>query len=830
MNGSVSMSIYGAAAGPQVDLGYGENNAQSSSLTHTNSTLNAATIRTETTGDTNIKGGNVDASDLLSMVVGGDLNIESQKDSYDRASKGMNVSAGFGFGNDPDYTSGNKAEQRALNNTVGIRKGNGDIASINGGYGASVGRIRQKETVLSSVTGGEVDIKVANNTHLKGALLAAGEQQADGHFADNGNLHLKTDTMTYTNTSNSLYSSDNSFNVSTSVGFAEGNDEQGNPETKASLGTVNSSFSMGKTNEKSKTLATLGQGNIEVTDKEHSDDPERLNRDTDKVEKGLYAVSQHAGAEMVLDTRILTEEGRKEIKEDADRTVLLGEALHDAATKGSVAVTTDAQDGQTGVFEHIQRKQDFYTAAKSFYNDPDNDKNRDILANPENYSPQEREDANQAMIFYIAKATGVKPSEVVQVLDDERRGFYSDETGKIYVSDNANQNAKETATTVAHEASHSIDAEAFGTENKSDTYKENREEYAQLIDDAFADKLDQEYASDGYDLSTITHQNSNTQVNSVTNQPRQVDNVLASNTEDYNKLDKSKGENFLPALVAVPAVAGLVTAAIANPKVQEVTKQALNNAMEGLKTVSRGIVNFFEPDAQYTDEELAIAAKTYLQMREYRDTSTNMGDWVAMDNLMQQISPEVAAAAEKLRAEGISSNTGGSEIVEGGVSNYTNPVHEGMDSSTVSVADKDQDVWTTETHVTDEKGLGTTESPADSGVEPLLVVNSNTHNNDNNNFDSTRRAVPGEIFYKTTKEATEAAQILGFVKIKEKSHGEVVYYNKKRKLYMSRDVGSGDGNGAHNGGVWKLAKSPKELGSKQTRLGTFDADLKQIGD
>ncbi len=98
---------------------------------------------------------------------------------------------------------------------------------------------------------------------------------------------------------------------------------------------------------------------------------------------------------------------------------------------------------------------------------------------------------------------------------------------------------------MAHEASHSIDAEAFGTENKSDTYKENREEYAQLIDDAFADKLDQEYASDGYDLSTITHQNSNTQVNSVTNQPRQVDKVLASNTEDYNKLDKSKGESSL---------------------------------------------------------------------------------------------------------------------------------------------------------------------------------------------------------------------------------------------------------------------------------------------
>jgi filamentous hemagglutinin len=47
---------------------------------------------------------------------------------------------------------------------------------------------------------------------------------------------------------------------------------------------------------------------------------------------------------------------------------------------------------------------------------------------------------------------------------------------------------------------------------------------------------------------------------------------------------------------------------------------------------------------------------------------------------------------------------------------------------------------------------------------------------------------------------------------------------------MSRDVGSGDGNGAHNGGVWKVAESVKALGSKKSRIGTFDADLTQIGD
>ncbi|MBW8776594.1 MAG: hypothetical protein JF596_16750 [Stenotrophomonas sp.] len=42
-------------------------------------------------------------------------------------------------------------------------------------------------------------------------------------------------------------------------------------------------------------------------------------------------------------------------------------------------------------------------------------------------------------------------------------------------------------------------------------------------------------------------------------------------------------------------------------------------------------------------------------------------------------------------------------------------------------------------------------------------------------------------------------------------------------MFISRDV---DG---HNGGAWKAAKSVKALGSRDTRLGTFDSNLKKIG-
>ena len=91
-------------------------------------------------------------------------------------------------------------------------------------------------------------------------------------------------------------------------------------------------------------------------------------------------------------------------------------------------------------------------------------------------------------------------------------------------------------------------------------------------------------------------------------------------------------------------------------------------------------------------------------------------------------------------------------------------------------------------------------------------------------------AEPGEVYYKTTAEATKAAEALGFKKVPNQYvHGEAVYYNPKTKTYISRDVGSGDGNGAHNGGVWKQAESIADLGRKETRLGTFDANLNKIG-
>lgn len=78
-------------------------------------------------------------------------------------------------------------------------------------------------------------------------------------------------------------------------------------------------------------------------------------------------------------------------------------------------------------------------------------------------------------------------------------------------------------------------------------------------------------------------------------------------------------------------------------------------------------------------------------------------------------------------------------------------------------------------------------------------------------------------FFKTTKEAAAAAEKIGFRKINQRVHGQAVFTDGKR--FITRDV---DG---HQGGAWKAANSVEGLASKNTRSGTYSADMSaRVGD
>jgi hypothetical protein len=117
----------------------------------------------------------------------------------------------------------------------------------------------------------------------------------------------------------------------------------------------------------------------------------------------------------------------------------------------------------------------------------------------------------------------------------------------------------------------------------------------------------------------------------------------------------------------------------------------------------------------------------------------------------------------------------------------------------------------------------------ESGYLGSTIINASTNNSNSGNNEAGTES--GNTARMTTKQATAAANDLGYESTNYVTKsGEKVFYNKKTKTYISQDVGSGNGMGSHNGGVWKAAKSPEALNSKETRLGTYDADLNRVGD
>jgi len=67
-----------------------------------------------------------------------------------------------------------------------------------------------------------------------------------------------------------------------------------------------------------------------------------------------------------------------------------------------------------------------------------------------------------------------------------------------------------------------------------------------------------------------------------------------------------------------------------------------------------------------------------------------------------------------------------------------------------------------------------------------------------------------------------AAEKLGFKRINDTINGQAIFTDGVR--FITRDIDW------HNGGAWKMADSVRNLGSKETRMGTYDQDLKWIGD
>ena len=245
---------------------------------------------------------------------------------------------------------------------------NSKLSSINANYSRSKSSTMVKQTVLSSITAKELNIDVGANTDLKGSLIAAGYYDESGNFIDNGKLRLKTDSLTFSNLSNTRYDKSNSLSIGANYAFKDPQQEGGNKEGESAQAKENksaeakesarlkqddlnaehiqntiksikekvakedsknfssSSVSLSRSHSVrlDKTLATVGRGNLIINNEAGSDELSRLNRDTAQIQKDIVNSNLYSSAKADIDHRFFSQDGRDQIKKEL---LLLTDAL-----------------------------------------------------------------------------------------------------------------------------------------------------------------------------------------------------------------------------------------------------------------------------------------------------------------------------------------------------------------------------------------------------------------------------------------------------------------------------------------------------------------------
>lgn len=714
---SASMTIFGATSGINLNANFNRNERTSSSVTHNNSQLSADNIEMTSVHDTNIKGANVSANETLELNTGGDLNVASVQDRYNSSDKGMGLNAGIALNGGSMSKDGSWSAGDSF----------GALAGGSGGVNYSNGRTRTKETVLTSITSsGSAHIDVAGNTDLRGALIAT--QDSEGR--DTAQLNLSTGSLTYADLSNTDYRQSQSagisggFSVEKIQESADGSSQTFRDAATKDKNKFNSSsyqYSNTSGYSKSKTLATIGQGNLTISDSDNSHDLTALNRDIEQTEKDLFTVDRKQGDfDVTVDHRLLTEKGRNQIAEDILITDMFRETVERIITTDKVGVEDFFSETgkQVAVYEGIKEKiaSDPELAAK--------------LSDP-NATAAEKElildKLTHSTLVKLGYEVGEYENKIIAKDDSNFKGFYSKETGDSYVNDSHANNTEELVETAGHELSHRID----DLEGDNTKYSEaDRETYAEHFESDYGDYTEMALAINGRD--GMASSNGNVGNNSKS--------VIANNRE-FATVDKTKGD-ALP-VVVVPVVVSSVLAvgaALSDPKTRDEAVSAINkgfnDAKDSVKELGNSIGltwdNLIGADGNadivdhFTSELSTLQAQVEIAHAEGNVDRVNelygrIGEVSFI--LEQQSSKVISGVQEKLAHVGPIASTGGQPIPE------RIPLTGGSEAKEREIIvlenpEVDKISSTTTTNVTEEQGTGKTELPAETDVGPLLVVNS----------------------------------------------------------------------------------------------------------
>jgi len=556
---TAQFTVYGSAGGANVNGSYDRNKSTDKSTTINNSQLNADNIELTTSNDLNIIGGNVRANDHLEVDVAGNMNLESQQNRSNSRSVGFGISAG-------------------------LSGGDGSVNGVNGGFNTSNGMSVSRETVLTSLTsGGTANVKVKGTTFNTGALLAT----TDENGKDLNQLNFDTGDYVSTDLRNIKQNNQTSIGISANVGIG---DSKGNPKEKQNTATdekgktlnaQSSNLNYSNTNENfgSKSLATLGHGNIsvggvqlerdgELTDEGKANNSPLIgaNRDTENTEKVLWDSSQSQTIDASLDHRLLSEDGRNGIAEDFKRSEILGESIIDL--KDESVSLTGKKEGETSLLEHIDTKQKYFSATKNFITDANNEELVKTLNNG-NATPEAKQNAYEGLANAIAKEMGISPVEAMILVQEDSnlntptykntdlnkeitgaaagKDNSGNKTGKdlLFVVDDKIKTTNEAVNTVGHEMDHLIkNNQDSGLKiNDQALYNNNRESYATLMGDATEDYFGFNFSNNNFGtFGTTNLHNGSTTSNSLIAHNNNVFNNLDSGNVDYRQLKYNESE------------------------------------------------------------------------------------------------------------------------------------------------------------------------------------------------------------------------------------------------------------------------------------------------
>ena len=511
-------TFYGANSS-SLELGTNSLKQSEQSLTNNNSHLySAKDMNINTANDATIKGANLRADERLNLKVGNNLSLESTRDIKDASSKskGINLSVSYsGATNAKHFASGDRS-----------------LSSVGASISKSNSNTKIKQTNLSSITANELNVEVGKNTHLKGSLLAAGEYDKDNTFIDNHNLNLKTDTLSYENLSNTSYAKGTNFSIGANYILEDKNNKDSrsnnNQEDKfTGLKSIDLSNHRNLSYSLSKNLATLGSGNIEIADKENSDDLTRLNRDTTKLTKDLVNTSISSNVDASMDLRVLTKSGQKEIAKEIVDTSTIIDAIKQIST-------TD----RANIFSFFKEVSKQYKVLNGVREEVANSPELQAFLSSSTTTEAQRKEAMDLITLAVMKNLGYLPNDIKSIYTDERgyngekiKGYTSLQTGASYINFKNITNMKDLVKTITHENQRSMDIQDHRDINK------NRDD-------------DTKYASNFSDFATRYFSHAlwlNDKGFSKTPLTTAVTSSIVNNNREFAKLDKNLGVNRVEA-------------------------------------------------------------------------------------------------------------------------------------------------------------------------------------------------------------------------------------------------------------------------------------------